>query len=215
MIDAFGLAIPEDLRDACKPARCALVIYDMQVGIVSQVPDGPAVLAQCQALLAAARQQGFRVFFTRHFFLPTHLAGVGQLHRAMVWQGTKDPKALKSTLTQNSPASQIVPELTPNDDEVVVDKITMSAFESTFLNIAMRDAHIDSFIIAGIALEVGIEPTVRHGLDLNYLPIIASDACGSRNQSLKERSLATLSETGEVRTFSTDLILTAMRGGDR
>jgi nicotinamidase-related amidase len=212
MIEAFGLAIPEHLKDACQPDRCALVIYDMQVGIVSQLEEGPAIVAQCQLLLEAARKGGFRVFFTRHLFLPVRMAGVGQIHRAMIWQNTKNPDELRNTISQGSDAWQIVTQLTPNMNELTVDKITMSAFESTFLNIAMRDARLESFIIAGIALEIGIEPTVRHALDLNYLPIVASDACGSRSPELEQRSLATLAETGEIRTFTTAEIVTIMMG---
>ena len=93
------------------------------------------------------------------------------------------------------------------EGEVVVDKITMSAFEGTFLDLAMRDAGIHSFLIVGIALEIGIEPTVRQALDLNYLPVVITDACGSRTEELKHRSLATLAETGEVFTASTADIL--------
>jgi len=79
----------------------------------------------------------------------------------------------------------------------------MSAFEGTFLNLAMRDAGIDSYLIAGIALEIGIEPTVRQGLDLNYIPVVITDACGSKTEELKHRSLVTLEETGEVFMAST------------
>ena len=63
---------------------------------------------------------------------------------------------------------------------MIVDKITMSAFEGTYLNLAMRDAGLDSFLIVGIALDIGIEPTVRQALDLNYFPVLVTDACGSK-----------------------------------
>lgn len=211
MIDAFGLSIPESLEEACTPSRCALVIYDMQVGIVSQISEGQQILSRCQQLLTAARERGFRIFFTRHLYLPNRIAGVGQLHRSMIWQRQSDPAKLKPSMTQGTADWQIVPELVPLNEEVVVDKITMSAFESTFLNVAMRDAHLEAFLIAGIALEIGIEPTVRHGLDLNYLPILVSDACGSRSQELKERSLATLTTTGEIRNFDTAGVVAAMQ----
>jgi biuret amidohydrolase len=211
MKEAFGLSVPERLEDVCSPSRCALIIYDMQVGIVPQIAEGPEIVARCQQLLTTAREKGFRVFFTRHFFLPNRLAGVGQLHRAMIWQKQSEPAMTRPMMTQGSPAWQIVPELTPQDDEVVIDKITMSAFESTFLNIAMRDAHLEAFVIAGIALEVGIEPTVRHGLDLNYLPIVVTDACGSRTIELKQHSLATLTGTGEIKTFDSTEVMAAMR----
>jgi nicotinamidase-related amidase len=79
----------------------------------------------------------------------------------------------------------------------------MSAFEGTFLNLAMRDAGLNCFLIAGIALEIGIEPTIRQALDLNYIPVVITDACGSKTEELKARSLLTLEETGEVFTATT------------
>jgi biuret amidohydrolase len=109
------------------------------------------------------------------------------------------------------PECEIVPELTPHEDEVVIDKITMSAFEGTFLTIAMRDAHLESFAVAGIALEVGIEPTARQSLELNYVPIVVTDACGSKTLELRERSLATLNHTGEVMTLTTAEVLSTMQ----
>ncbi|HVG27395.1 MAG TPA: cysteine hydrolase [Acidobacteriaceae bacterium] len=214
MIPAHALSLlPAQPDELCNPARCALLIYDMQVGIVDQVPEGRQVLENVQHLLAAARDQGFPIFFTRHFFLPPRMAGIGQLRRSMIWQRQHDPSQLKPMLAHGSAEFQLVPELEPHADEVIVDKIAMSAFEGTFLNVALRDAHIDSFIIAGIALEVGIEPTVRHALDLNYMPILASDACGARTTELKRRSLDTLSQTGEVRILSTAETITSMAAG--
>jgi biuret amidohydrolase len=211
MKHAFGLSVPEKLEEICTPSRCALIVYDMQAGIVPQIAEGPAVLKQCQQLLNAARAGGFRVFFTRHIFLPNCAAGVGQLRRAMVWQRKGDPMDTRPLFSQSSPSCQIVPELAPKDDEVVIDKITMSAFEGTFLNLALRDAHLQAFIIVGIALEVGLEPTVRQGADLNYVPIVVTDACGSKTPQLKARSLATLEETGEVIAVDTTQLVPLMK----
>ena len=199
----FGLSVPENLQDVVRSSGCALIVYDMQAGIVPQISSGLEIQQQCAALVDAARKAGLRIFYTRHFFLPSSAAGVAQLRRAMVWQRKDEPQETKCFIPQGSPAFQIVSELEPREGEVVIDKITMSAFEGTFLNLAMRDAGIDSFLIAGIALEIGIEPTVRQGLDLNYLPVVISDACGSRTEELKHRSLATLKETGEVFMAST------------
>lgn len=198
MKSAFGISIPEHLGEIVDPDRCGLIIYDMQVGIVPQVPDGPQVLENCARLLASAREANMRVFYTRHTFLPNRAAGAGQLRRAMIWQRKDDPVQTLPLMLRESASWQIVPKLAPQADDVVIDKITMSAFGGTFLNLAFRDAQLNAFIIAGIATEVGIEPTVRHGADLNLIPVIVVDACGSRTQVLKDRSLATLRETGEV-----------------
>jgi hypothetical protein len=37
MKTAFGLGIPETLEEVCDPNRVALLVYDMQVGILSQI----------------------------------------------------------------------------------------------------------------------------------------------------------------------------------
>jgi nicotinamidase-related amidase len=210
MTEAYGLSIPDQLAEVCTPARCAIIIYDMQQGIVPQISSGREVTVLCSRLLEAARAGGYRIFFTRHFFLPNALAGIGQLRRAMVWQHKKKPEETKPFFLQGSPGWQIVPELAPREGEVVIDKITMSAFEGTFLNLAMRDAHLDSFIIAGIALEVGIGPTVRQALDLNLCPVLVTDACGSKTSEAREQTMATLMETGEVFAFSMAEVLSAM-----
>ena len=72
-----------------------------------------------------------------------------------------------------------MPELEPLESEAVSDKIAMSAFEGTVLNPALRDLGIDCFAICGIATEIGIEPTVRQGADLGYVPVVIADACGA------------------------------------
>jgi nicotinamidase-related amidase len=47
-----------------------LIVYDMQVGIVSQIPDGKVLAERCATLLEAARRFGYPVFFMRHRWLP-------------------------------------------------------------------------------------------------------------------------------------------------
>ena len=211
MKHAFGIAVPETLAEICTPSSCALLVYDMQIGIVPQIREGPKILDRCVQLVDAARSAGLRIFFTRHFYLANQAAGSGQLRRAMVWQRKDDPADTTPFISQGSKRWEIIPELGPREGEVIIDKITMSAFEGTFLNLAMRDAHLGAFIIAGIALEVGIEPTVRHGADLNYVPVVVADACGSKTADAKARSLSALEATGEVPIINTSELVLALK----
>ena len=176
---AYGLEIPQTLEETCTPQRTALIVYDMQIGILGQLAQGEAVLAKVQQVLAAARSARLRVFFMRHLSLPKEAAGVFQLHMAMRWQRAANVEDVQPWFLRDSPGFPITPELEPLPSEVVFDKITMSAFEGTPLNIALRDCGINSFIIVGVATEIGIDPTVKHGADLGYIPIIVRDACGA------------------------------------
>ncbi len=83
-----------------------------------------------------------------------------------------------------------MPELAPRVSEGVFDKIAMSAFVGTPLEMALRDCGLLAFAIVGIALEVGIEPTVRHATDLGFVPIVVADACGARDRAAAERAFA-------------------------
>jgi nicotinamidase-related amidase len=193
---AFRLTIPRTLEEACDPTRAALIVYDMQVGIVSQLPDGGAITQRVAEVRQAARDGGVRVLYTRHMSLPTEVAGVMQLRTAMEWQRVQRVADVKPMFLRDSAAFHIISELAPAPSEVVFDKITMSAFEGTPLNITLRDCGLNAFVIVGIALEVGIEPTVRHATDLGYVPIVVTDACGSRDKVAARRALDSLAFAG-------------------
>src|SRR5256885_14663823 len=125
----LGLEIPTALADLCRPDRMALLVYDMQVGVVRQVKDGPEITARVLRVLTAARQSGFRVVFTRHMSLPLELMGAFQVRQAMAWQRISDPAQVRSPFLRGSPGFEIAPEIAPRDDEAVLDKISFSAFE--------------------------------------------------------------------------------------
>ena len=102
-MDRFnGLEIPESLADALRPSTLALLVYDMQVGVLGQIPDGRRVLANVLRVLAAAREQRVRTMFLRHYSMPTELAGIYQLRQAKVWQR----KALASDTRRWSTAAR-------------------------------------------------------------------------------------------------------------
>jgi biuret amidohydrolase len=198
MKNSHGLEIPENLAEICNPKRTALLVYDMQIGIIRQIKNGPEIVTRVKIVLDAARTAGLRVFFMRHMSLPRELMGVIQLRMAMAWQRVKTVAEVQPWFLRDSPGFHLVPELMPLESEAIFDKITMSAFEGTPLDIALRDCGISSFIIVGVAMEIGIEPTVRHGVDLGYIPIVITDACGAGHSDAAERSLASLRFAGDA-----------------
>src|SRR5919197_231182 len=197
-MDRFnGLDIPETLADALQPSALALVVYDMQAGILGQIGDGDRVLANALKVLAVARDQGVRTIFTRHYSMPTELAGVYQLRQAKTWQRKQRAAETTPLIPHGAPGFELAAELEPRPSEAVIDKITMSAFEGTPLDIVLR--------------EVGIEPTVRHSADLGYVPIVVRDACGAGNAAAAQRTLDALAFAGDAILADTDEVCTALR----
>ena len=211
MEKAFGLEIPENLEDACELNRTALIVYDMQIGIFSQLSDGAKIKTQVIEVLQAAREVGLRVFFMRHMSLPKELSGVFQLKTAKAWQRVTSVDDVEPWFLPDSPGFQLIPEVTPRSSEAVFDKITMSAFEGTPLNIALRDCGIKTVIIVGVATEIGIEPTIRHAADLGYIPVMVTDACGAGNEEAGQRAVASLKFMGDALFTSVEEICLILR----
>ena len=195
---ANGVEIPTTLEDLCDPRRMALLVYDMQVGICSQVAGSDRIVQQTGRALAAARAAGMRVVFTQHLSLSKAWMGTTQYRTAMAWQRTEDPNAVKPWFLRETPGFQIVPELAPSADDAVFAKLAMSAFEGTPLAFALSDCGLVSLAIVGIATEIGIEPTTRHATDLGFIPVVLADACGAGEADAGERALETMRFMGET-----------------
>ncbi|MEV6774454.1 cysteine hydrolase [Nocardia sp. NPDC051030] len=176
-----GLEIPENLEDVCAPERMALIVYDMQVGVLGQLEDGPQIVERVVRVVEAARRGGYPIIFLRHMFLPKRLMGTFALRMAMSWQGVDSVEAVTPILQRDTPGFQLVPELQPQEGEMIFDKTTMSAFEGTPLASTLRDLGIGAYAIVGVALEIGIAPTVTHSTDLGFLPVVVADGVGGKD----------------------------------
>jgi nicotinamidase-related amidase len=194
----FGLDVPVTIEDLCDPATMAFIVYDMQVGVLRQLPDGAETVEQVSRVLAAARVGGYPVFYTRHMSLPPKLMGIAQLRTAMAWQHVADPEKVQSWFLRDTPGFQIVPELSPRADEAIFDKLAMSAFAGTPMQMALRDLGIRTFAIGGVAMEIGIAPTIWHAVDLGLIPVVVTDACGGRDRPAMQRVLDSIQFSGDA-----------------
>ncbi|TSD99910.1 cysteine hydrolase [Skermania sp. ID1734] len=212
-MDRFnGQDVPETLADALDPATLAFVVYDMQQGVLSQIGDADRVLTNVRRLLAVARERRVRTVFMRHYFMPTELAGVFQLRQAKIWQHKDRAADTHPLIAHGSPGFELVAGLESGPGEAVFDKITMSAFEGTPLDIVLRDCGVRAYLIAGVAIEVGIEPTVRHSADLGYIPIVVRDACGAGDIAASQRSIESLRFAGDAIIADTDEVCALLSG---
>jgi nicotinamidase-related amidase len=137
--------------------------------------------------------------------------GMSQFRMAMAWQRVNSPEQVMPWFLRDSPGFQITPDLQPLPSEGVFDKVTMSAFEATWLDFALRDCGINAFIIVGVAMEIGIEPTARHGADLGYIPVIVTDACGAGDDDAAKRSIESLKFAGDTILTDTEIICEVLR----
>ena len=135
MKHSHGLDIPTALEDVCDPRRMALLVYDMQVGICSQIKTGSQTVAQISRVLSAVRGTGMRVVFTRHLSLPKAWMGMMQFRTAMAWQQKDEPDSVAPTAA-GAPSASAAPVSTTRRE--MRWQLLLSLFISTPITLSTR-----------------------------------------------------------------------------
>jgi nicotinamidase-related amidase len=85
--------------------------------------------------------------------------------------------------------SQIVPELAPLGDEIVVTKTTDSALTGTNLRLLLGNIGITHVVCAGIFTDQCVASTVRSLADESFDVIVVEDACAAGDHALHLQEL--------------------------
>jgi nicotinamidase-related amidase len=112
-------------------------------------------------------------------------------------------------VTAQPPGSGFVPELEPQQDDIVVVKRTIGAFYGTGLADRLRERDIDTVVMAGLATTMGVESTARAAADHGFAVLFAADAMSGMTAAEHEHALTVvLPRFGEVLT--TEELLTRL-----
>lgn len=85
--------------------------------------------------------------------------------------------------------SQIIPEVAPQGDEIVVTKTTDSALTGTNLRLILTNLGISQMVCCGIFTDQCVSSTVRSLADESFSVIVAEDACAAGSDDLHRREL--------------------------
>lgn len=92
-------------------------------------------------------------------------------------------------LPKNRLPSQIVPELAPAGDEIVVTKTTDSALTGTNLRLILHNLGVKNVICAGIFTDQCVSSTVRSLADESYRVVVLEDCCAAATDELHRKEL--------------------------
>ena len=178
-----GVPLATDLT--LDPARCALVIQDMQNDVVSEggafAESGSAqhareqdVVENVRRLAEVCRARGVAVV---HVHFQVEPGAPGLTLNAPLFEGLADANALVRGTWGAAP----VAGLEPKPGDLVVTKMRMSAWEGSSLETVLKSAGRDVIIDTGAWTNMSIEHTARTGADKGYFMIVPEDACSTMN----------------------------------
>ncbi len=165
--------------------KSALMVIDMQAFFLD--PNSPtftcgglAVLSNVKRLIAEFRKAGCPVIYTKHVHHPEgYDAGI----MGWWWEGM---------CLEDSPESEIHPELAPEPHEKVIIKHRYSSFYNTDLETVLRCLKIEDIVISGIMTNMCCESTARDAYYRDYRVFFPADATGSINEDMHVASLLNL-----------------------
>jgi nicotinamidase-related amidase len=152
------------------PKRTALVLIDLQNGIVSRqtTPYSAAEVVQKGNRLARA----FRAAGATVVYIRVDMANVLQLP---VDEPMRDPNAPPPPAI----ASELAPDAGFQDGDLLITKRHWGAFAGTELEQALKQRGIDTVVLGGISTNAGVESTARQGTGLGFAFVIVEDACAT------------------------------------
>ena len=167
--------------------RTALLVFDLLEGHVNHDAASRArfapVIANAARLLEAARRAGVLVAYAKADHRADRRTSARTLRDAdNRLRPLKPGDADGPLLTAGTGQTDVVRELAPRPEDLLVPKHRWSAFHGTYLDTALRTNGIDTLILVGGSTDVGIAATAFAARDLDYNLVIAADACTSPEQ---------------------------------
>ena len=190
-------------------AATALLIIDMQRDFLepggfgetlgNDVSQLARAVAPCADVLAAARAAGILVVHTREGHLPDLSdAPPAKIERGAPSKRIGDPGPMGRILIRGEAGHDIIPELYPLDDEIVIDKPGKGAFYATELGDILQNYGIANLLVCGVTTEVCVNTTVREANDRGYRCVVLADCCASYFPEFHEMGLNMIKAQGGI-----------------
>ncbi|MEN3348499.1 MAG: hypothetical protein V7632_2134 [Bradyrhizobium sp.] len=195
-------------------SRTALVIIDMQRdflepgGFGETLGNDVSQLARAvkpiAAVLAAAREREMLVIHTRE----GHLPDLSDAPPAKVERGAPRlrigaPGPMGRILIRGEAGHDIIPELYPRENEIVIDKPGKGAFYATGLQGVLKERRITHLAIAGVTTEVCVQTTMREANDRGYSCLLLEDCTESYFPEFKKATLEMVRAQGGIVGWTT------------
>jgi ureidoacrylate peracid hydrolase len=172
-------------------SKTAVIVVDMQNAFVSRggywdlagwdISSIQKIIKPCQKIISTAREKGIKVIYLQMGCSPD-LSDIGgqdspnrRKSRGLALIG-QHPDLKDKLYIYGSWGADIIEELAPEPDDIVIRKQKYDGFIGTNLDIILRTYAVKYLVFIGTATNICVESTLRHAFFLEYFPILIADA---------------------------------------
>ena len=203
MREAYGKLVYDSLEEVARPGHTALVVVDMQNDLVSlerpsaregaPPPAARDIIPALQRLIAAGREAGVKMVYL--------VVGKGEdpsrtvspafayyCLRESPYHGSYEGNLRASA--DDSWGKQVIPELAPQPEDVVVLKRRLGGFWGTHLDSTLRGMGVETVVVTGTATSGCVLDTVMGAFVNDYYTLYVPDCVSGGNAKLHDLAMA-------------------------
>jgi ureidoacrylate peracid hydrolase len=183
MLEAAPQSLQIDLQ------RSAVVVIDMQNAFTSKggmldlmgldISENLKAVEVIKKIITASRTRGVSVIYVVHYYSPdlreTGGPNSGYWYNVHVRGIREHPEWGDKAIILGTWGAEIVKELKPQEDEIIVVKPKYNAFFGTDLDTILKTFNIKYLVFVGVATNICVEGAIRDACNLDYFPILVSD----------------------------------------
>lgn len=208
------------------PTRTALVVIDMQRDFIEPGGFGDslgnnvalleAIIPATARLISLFRGQKWPIIHTRE----AHHPDLSDCPPAKISRGKPglrigEQGAMGRILIAGEPGNQIVADLAPLADEIVIDKPGKGMFYATGIHERLQAMGITHLVFAGVTTEVCVQTSMREANDRGYECLLIEDATESYFPQFKAATIEMITAQGAIVGWAAPLaeLEAALEGG--
>jgi ureidoacrylate peracid hydrolase len=204
----------------------ALIVVDMQNSygspggfreLIGRKMDGMReVIGNNVRVIGAARQAGLPIVFLQTGWDPELRSAGGpsspNYHKSNPMKLMRERPELRGTiLTQGSWDFELMPEIVPAAEDMIIVKPRYSGFRGTNLDAVLRERGVRHLIVIGLTSNVCVESTIRDAYHLEYFCLLIEDATQHSGPPFTQDAVIYNVETFFGWATSTEAICTALK----